>query len=138
MAKAEAEGRITWVPHDPALQVETWWDLGVGDATAIWFVQRAGKEIYLIDYYEMSGEGLSHYALVLQTKGYVYSHHIAPHDIEVRELGSGKSRKEQGEALGLYFTVAPKRPVHHGINAVRNSSLGAGLIKTSAATGLRP
>ena len=38
MAKAEAEGRITRVPHDPALQVETWWDLGVGDATAIWFV----------------------------------------------------------------------------------------------------
>jgi hypothetical protein len=43
-----------------------------------------------------------------------------PHDIEVRELGSGKSRKEQGEALGLYFTVAPKLPVHQGINAVRN------------------
>jgi hypothetical protein len=56
----------------------------------------------------------------LQTKGYVYSHHVAPHDIEVRELGSGKSRKEQGEALDLYFTVAPKLPVHHGIDAVCN------------------
>ncbi len=56
----------------------------------------------------------------MQTKGYVYSYHVAPHDIEVRELGSGKSRKEQGEALGLYFTVAPKLPVHHGIDAVCN------------------
>ena len=120
MAKAEEEGRITRVPHDPALQVETWWDLGVGDSTAIWFVQRAGKEIHLIDYYEMSGEGLSHYALVLQTKGYVYSHHVAPHDIEARELGSGKSRKEQAQALGLHFTVAPKLPINHGIDVTRN------------------
>ncbi len=117
MTKAEEEGRITRVPHDPALQVETWWDLGVGDATAIWFVQRAGLELHLIDYYEMNGEGLSHYALVLQTKGYVYSHHIAPHDIEARELGSGKSRKEQAQVLGLYFTVAPKLPINHGIDA---------------------
>ncbi len=58
--------------------------------------------------------------MVLQTKGYIYSRHIALHDIEARELGSGKSRKEQGEALGLYFTVAPKPPVHHGIDAVHN------------------
>ena len=55
-----------------------------------------------------------------QTKGYVYSHHIAPHDIEAPELGSGKSRKEQAQALGLHFTVAPKLPINHGIDATRN------------------
>jgi phage terminase large subunit len=73
MAKAEPKGRLIRVPHDPALSVKTWWDLGVGDATAIWFVQRAGLELQFIYYYEMSGEGLPHYALVVQTKGYVYS-----------------------------------------------------------------
>jgi len=101
MAKAEPKGRLTRVPHDPALSVETWWDLGVGDSTAIWFVQRAGLELQFINYYEMSGEGLAHYALVLQTKGYVYSQHIAPHDIEVREFGTGNRRKEQAQASGL-------------------------------------
>ena len=57
---------------------------------------------------------------MLQSKGYVYSHHVAPHDIEARELGSGKSRKEQAQALGLYFTVAPKLPINHGIDVTRN------------------
>jgi phage terminase large subunit len=92
----------------------------VGDSTAIWFVQRAGKKIHLIDYYEASGEGFPHYALALQNKSYVYSDHIAPHDIEVRELGTGQSRKEQARALGLRFTGAPKLPLDHGIDAVRN------------------
>jgi hypothetical protein len=58
--------------------------------------------------------------LTLQDKGYVYNHHIAPHDIEVRELGTGQSRKEQAQALGIRFTVAPKLPINHGIDAARN------------------
>lgn len=119
MAEADREGRITRVPYDPAKQVETWWDLGVGDSTAIWFVQRVNAEIRVIDYYEMTGEGLPHYAKTLKEKPYVYSRHIAPHDIEVRELGSGKSRRETALDLGIDFDVAPKLDVDDGISAVR-------------------
>ena len=58
-----SDGRICRVPYDPALPVDTDWDLGIGDATAIWFSQSLrGGEIRLIDYYEHSGEGLPHYA----------------------------------------------------------------------------
>lgn len=32
----------------------TFWDLGMNDTTAIWFVQIFGKEVRLIDHYEMS------------------------------------------------------------------------------------
>jgi hypothetical protein len=119
MTQAEGEGRITRVPHDPSVQVETWWDLGVGDSTAIWFVQRVNMEIRLIDYYEATGEGLPHYVTMLSRKPYVYSRHIAPHDIAVRELGTGKSRREMASALGLEFDVAPMLPVADGIEAVR-------------------
>ena len=79
------------MPYDPALPVDTDWDLGIGDAMAIWFSQslRPG-EVRLIDYYENSGEGLPFYAGVLKDKGYVYGEHWAPHDIRVRELGTGK------------------------------------------------
>jgi phage terminase large subunit len=117
--EAQQEGRICAVPHDPAAKVDTWWDLGIGDSTAVWFVQTVGRELHVIDHYEMTGEGLAHYAKVLAAKPYLYGRHIAPHDIAVRELGTGQSRIEMAKALGLKFEVAPRLPVDDGINAVR-------------------
>lgn len=119
LAAAKEEGRVSNVPYDPILKVYTVWDLGVGDATAIWFAQLAGKEIRLIDFYQASGEGLPHYAKVLQEKPYVYGGHYAPHDIRVRELGSGKSRIEIAESLGISFDVVNNISIDDGIAAVR-------------------
>jgi hypothetical protein len=115
----QAEGRITNVPHDPSVRVDTWWDLGVGDSTAIWFTQTVGRAIHVIDYYEARGEGLPHYCKVLSSKNYLYGDHNAPHDIEVRELGSGKSRREVAWDLGLNFRVVPKLPIEDGIHAAQ-------------------
>src|SRR3546814_11366720 len=95
LAAAERQGQIGAVPWEPALPVHTAWDLGIGDSTAIWFCQRAGRETRLIDYYEASGVGLDHYARALGERPYVYGEHLLPHDAEVRELGSGKSRSEE-------------------------------------------
>jgi hypothetical protein len=120
MAEAEREGRIMTVPYERNLPVQTAWDLGVGDSTSIWFFQVYGPEVRIIDYYEASGEGLPHYAKVLQDKEYVYGTHWAPHDIVVRELGTGKSRLETARVLGITFRVAPHLPVDDGIDAVRN------------------
>lgn len=119
MAAAEADKRIGRVPYEPRVQVETWWDLGVGDATAIWFCQRVNAEIRLIDYVEATGQGLAFYIKTLRERPYIYSRHIAPHDIEHRELGSGRTRIEMARELGIEFVVAPKLPVDDGINAVR-------------------
>ncbi len=126
MDAAQQEGRIGVVPVDPVLPVETTWDLGVGDATAIWFVQRVrGGEVRLVDYYEAQGEGLPHFAQVLQQKGYTYGKHYAPHDIQVRELGSGRSRWEVAKSLGITFEVIPRmhggiqQDLEEGIHAVR-------------------
>ena len=119
LQKAEADKRLCVVPYEEGLGVETWWDLGIGDSTVIWFTQSHGREIRVIDYYEASGEGLAHYAKVLQNKPYIYSRHYAPHDIEVRELGSGRSRKETAASLGLVFQTVPNLPVEDGIEAAR-------------------
>ena len=117
---ARNRGHITRVPMDPRLPVDTDWDLGVGDSTAIWFSQslRSG-ELRVIDFYEASGEGLPHYAQVLGSKGYTYGHHWAPHDIEVRELGSGRSRLETAASLGIKFRICPKLDIEDGIHAAR-------------------
>ena len=107
--EADEGGRITSVPHDPSIPVTTAWDLGVGDSTSIWFCQQVGRgEVRLIDYHEASGEGLAYYSQVLKDKGYNYADHIAPHDIGVRELGTGKSRLEVARSLGINFRVLPR------------------------------
>lgn len=117
---AQEGGRIGSFPYEEALPVYTAWDLGMDDATAVWFFQRdAFGAVRLIEYYENSGEGLGHYAGIVLAKGWRYARHIAPHDIMVRELGTGKSRLETARALGIPFTPCRNLPVADGINAVR-------------------
>ncbi|WP_395672658.1 hypothetical protein [Phenylobacterium sp.] len=100
---ADGAGRIGRVPFDPALKVDTAWDLGIDDYTAIWFFQQVGREVRAIDYFETSGEGLQ--AVVRQAiagKPYVYGTHHLPHDVMVRELGAaGRSRYETLFGLGV-------------------------------------
>lgn len=120
MRQAEAEGRITGVPYDPAALVWTAWDLGIRDATAIWFAQLVGREIRIIDYYEASGVDLGHYVREVRGKPYAYAGHIVPHDAQAKELGTGKSRLEVMEGLGLKgITLAANHRIEDGINAVR-------------------
>jgi hypothetical protein len=121
MQAVMAEGRIAEVPYEPSKPVYTSWDLGVGDSTAIWFAQFVGAERRIIDYYEASGVGLDFYVKMLNDRGYVYERHIFPHDIRVRELGSGKSRLETLAELGLRnYTIAPNLRIDDGIQAVRS------------------
>ncbi len=111
--------RIGAVPYDPVLEVSTHWDIGIGDATAIWFAQRHGPEIRLIDYYEASGKGLDHYVAVLKSKPYVYSEDWLPHDAQARDLTSGKSVQEILSSLGRRVKITPKLSLEDGINAAR-------------------
>ena len=120
MARAEAERRVAGVPYDPSALVWTSWDLGIRDATAIWFAQVIGREIRIIDYYEASGVDLGHYVREINARPYAYAGHIVPHDAQAKELGTGKSQLEVMENLGLRpITLAPLHRVEDGINAVR-------------------
>jgi hypothetical protein len=119
-ARAESEGRLGAVSYVETVRVTTAWDLGIDDATAIWFVQDIGRERRVIDYLEVSGEGLKDIVKRLEQKPYVYNRHVLPHDVEVKELGTGKTRIEVLRELGLRnIEVAPKLDVADGINAVR-------------------
>jgi hypothetical protein len=120
LERAEQDGRIASVPWEPALPVNTAWDLGVDDQTSIWFWQRHGKELRLIDYYKASGAGFDHYAKHLAAKPYAYGQHLLPHDIEVREMSSGRSRKQELAGLGIKATAVPRLSVEDGIQAVRS------------------
>ncbi len=122
--QCELDGRLTSVSYDPMASVNTYWDLGVGDETVILFTQKIGQEVHLIDMYRNQGEGLNHYAKVLQDKAkegnWTYGEHCAPHDIKVRELGSGaQTRLDIARELGIDFVVVPNLPISEGIELAR-------------------
>lgn len=119
IAEARNKGRITKVPYDPNVPVHTFWDLGISDYTSIGFFQLVGNEKRMIDFYQNNGLGLDHYAKIVKEKPYVYGSHNFPHDVEVRELGSGRSRKETLESLGISVSVVPNISLMDGINAAR-------------------
>jgi len=128
MRRALEQDRIRPLPIERAVKVHTAWDLGRRDSSAIWFIQCVGPERRLIDYYETSGVTLDHYVGILEEKkrsranpdGYLYGNHYLPHDIEVKELLTEKSRKATLEdLLGTDVQVAPDHAVLDGINAVR-------------------
>jgi len=118
--KAVLEQRIGDVPWESAFKVHTAWDLGVRDSTTIIFFQTIGQTVRIIDYYENSKEGIEHYVSVLESKPYSYGKHIAPHDIKVREWGSGITRLEKARQLGVKFTLADEYPIPDGIEAGRS------------------
>lgn len=113
--------RLTLVPHEQKIAVDTAWDLGMDDTTCIVFRQRVGIENRIIDYYEMNGEALPHYAKVLRDKPYVYGTHYLPHDSQVRSLNDGETREQKLKKLGFQnvITVSRTANIEDGIEETR-------------------
>lgn len=125
--RARVQGRICDVPWEYNFKVHTAWDLGVRDSTAIIFYQVVGPNLRIIDCYENNKEGLEHYIRVLENKEYSYGKHFAPHDIAIREFGTGMTRVEKARQLGLKFemrgdqSAVPNLSIMDGIEAVRST-----------------
>jgi hypothetical protein len=120
IVEARQQGRIRRVYYDANVPVHTAWDLGYNDSTAIWWYQICGQEIHLLEYYENSGEPLTHYLQVVKGKPYTYGKHIVPHDASVHEYSTGLSRVEVARSHSISFTIAPDIGLVEGIDAVRN------------------
>ena len=119
LQEIDEAGQICHVPYDETKRVDTWWDIGMADATAIIFTQNIGRAVHVIDYFEHRGEGFPFYARILDEKGYVYNTHNGPHDLEVREMGTGRRRREIAYDLGINFRVVTKLPLEDGIHAAK-------------------
>jgi phage terminase large subunit len=123
LQKARDEARITRVPYDPSTEVFTAWDLGFGDATAIWFLQFIGRELRWLDYYENSGEQLDHYTQIVKQKSYNYMKmgHFLPHDGGHGNI-RGDSVSKQLFDMGLQNTVLTRETdINPGIELLRQT-----------------
>jgi phage terminase large subunit len=122
LAVTDTEYRITRVPYDSQHPVHTFWDLGYGDNTSIWFAQSLPFEFRLIDYLSGSLQALGHYVKELKERPYAYGLHYLPHDAKAHELGSGRTIEEQlKEHMGRDRVKVCKRVglKKDGIEAVR-------------------
>jgi len=115
----EEKKHMQEIPREELSRTFTAWDLGMGDSTSIWVAQLVGSEVRLLDYYENHGVGLDHYVKWIKDNDYLKAQHILPHDVRVRELGTGKSRLEMLEESGLEVKIAPRMGLDDGIQAVR-------------------
>lgn len=121
LRKATEGGRICKVPYDPTKPVHTFWDLGFGDATSIWFAQSLPGEFRVIDYEQDNQKPLPHYLQLLQGKGYIYGTDWLPHDARAKNLGTGRSVEELMRAAGRNVRIVPQLSVADGINAARTT-----------------
>jgi phage terminase large subunit len=121
LKQAEAEGRITTVSCDRTMPVDTFWDLGYGDSTAIWFAQgRADGSYHIIDYLENKSKTVEWYLIQLQKRNYLYGIDWIPWDgLKPQRMGSGRAIEELMRAAGRSVRMVTMLPVHEGINAAR-------------------
>lgn len=120
LRKAQEEGRITQVPWLREVPVDTFWDLGRADATAIWFAQRVSMQYRVLAYFQGSGEDITYYLKECQRKPYVYGTMHLPHDAKAERLGSKRSIEEVVRGAGGWrVNVVPRLSVIDGINAAR-------------------
>lgn len=115
LVKAAEEHRITRVPPLSGILVDTYWDLGQSDNTAIWFIQTVGLEYRVIDYYQANGHKMGHYLDVLSERGYNYGTHHLPHDAEHEQLAANSTIKQQvvkaiqnNPRLGKLVKIVPR------------------------------
>lgn len=120
MAKLWEDGHMSRCPYEQNAQVYTFWDLGIGDSTAIWFAQFIRQEIHVIDYYENHGESIHHYIKYVKDKPYIYAQHFGPHDLKQRSLQTGQTMLDTAAELGIDFEVLPPYRIEDGIEAVRS------------------
>jgi hypothetical protein len=137
----EALGHMVRDLYEPNFPVDTWWDIGVGDSTAIWFTQSVGREVHCVDYLEASGEGVGFFAKELQKKPYVYGAHNGPADLQVREWGNaadGKpmTRIDAARRLGIKFIIVPDVGLEDGIEVARSFLSRCWFDKEKCAKGL--
>lgn len=121
LAQVYERKAVTRVPYDSRYPVMTFWDLGVNDSGAIWFVQEIGRELAVIDYLENRDVGLDWYSAQVNEKEYNYCAHYLPHDVEHRSMETAEPRRQYLENQGLknIITVPKTQSVMEDIHKVR-------------------
>lgn len=112
LSAANKRQSIGAFPYDPRYEVNTFWDLGRNDQTAIWIHQDIAGRDRFIGYYEASGEHISHYLTYLKDwlkeREAKWDTHYWPHDGDRQDLFLEKGRVGEVEELGFRPRIVPR------------------------------
>lgn len=124
LSRARSEGRITRVPPVEGVRVNTFWDIGARDGTAIWLHQYVGMSHRFIGFIEDWDKGYAHFVRLLRETGYVFGGMFLPHD--------ATHKRQQGDRIAApiemlqqlapdwSFHIVPQVQVlQHGIDLTR-------------------
>lgn len=128
MTKMRKEKRITRVPFEPGYPVNTFWDIGNRDGTAVWLHQQVGAQHRFIKFFEGWGESYSYYVGKLmefqRQTGCIFGRHYLPHDGAHERQGevNNTTPRTMLENLGLRNVEIVERvsEIQHGIQATRD------------------
>ena len=145
LATAREKGRVVEeIPFVKGVPVNTFWDIGRGDMTTIWFHQSVAMQNRFIKYYEASGEELDHYTGYLQGTGWTFGTHFLPHEADHKRIGksadTNQTIKEMLEELlpGATFEVVPVvSNINAGIQATRAAFSSSYFCETGCGQGLK-
>ena len=133
MVAVRKEGRIDEIEAIPGRPVHRAWDIGRRDDTSIWWFQVVGSQVFILDCYSMPFGSLEPHAEAIKERrdkfGWTDGIDWVPHDARVLEWGSGRTRVESMQALGLNPQVVPNASKLDGINAARKT-LGRAVFHT--------
>jgi hypothetical protein len=125
MTEVRNEGRVLDIEPDLDRPVHRAWDLGVRDDTAIWWYQARGGQLLILDVMAGSGVGVEHFRDEIfqrhEERGWIHGDDYVPHDAKIKEWGSGRTRVETMQSLGLSPLLVPLAGIEDGINAVRRT-----------------
>ena len=110
--KMRVERRICRVPYEASEPVNTFWDLGANDTTAIWFHQKIGPEDRFLRFYEANGRTLDYFVRYLRDTGYHFGPLYLPHDATHKRLQAGyanRSIEDMLHDLGFTNTIIVPR-----------------------------
>lgn len=124
LAAARKSGRVGFYPHVDGIPVNTFWDIGSRDGTAIWLHQRIGGENRFIGFIEGWGEPYSYFTGRLRATGYEWGVHHLPHDAghkrqQGEQVVAPIDELEKSELGGRWEIVPRVGDVTHGIQATR-------------------
>lgn len=125
LAAARKAGRICRVPFADGVPVNTFWDIGHTDGTAIWFHQKVGLEHRFIRFIEGWGESYGYFVRQMQSFGYVWGTHYLPHDADHKrqdgdDVTSPVDTLRKLSIGGKWVVVPRVVDVTHGIQLTRD------------------
>lgn len=128
---AREEGRVQpTLEVYPALPVHTSWDLGQRDTNSIWFFQVIGtgndQQFRYFYQHDDNYKDIDFYIQLLHQimKRYGFSgygHHFLPHDVNVTEWTTGKTRQATLRQKGLHIVPVPMMRVMERVQVARSS-----------------